>query len=350
MRAESARNAEDDRRSARDAKLAEDKRAVEEQAKIDTEKRANHGKALSDYAELENLAGFRRPDNLNLDTLTPSDVVRMQTSWADSIKQDHPEMSGMSAKNINTMILMKKAIEGMLGKSGELASLGVGAEGGLSGSFRMPDANGAVAGKGIVTGDSPLTNATSRIITREGLSIYGSDGKILSEAQALDNYHRWKTWKPLNGIDKKNYQDSLQIMRLANELNAMRDANVPGKPFATNIAESVYRAKSDQLRDLIIRLRTGAAMNIDEPKLSKRFTLQLGQLQRNQTAAIDEIMEFYGNGASYIETQNRMSPEQVRALRATMLSGVQGVPRIEMNPNEYDQVFDDEEPYVPQKQ
>jgi hypothetical protein len=312
---------------------AERKRKLEEQSKIDAEKRKEHGDALSEYNEVSMLPGFQPPSGLNLDTLTMKDIVRMKTDWGVRMRGQSPELANFSPQTIYDMTVLDMAMKKYMG-SQQPSSLSVGAEGGLSAGFRQPGGDDQPS----VTPTTPLTPTTNRLLARYGISKIRQDGSFMTEAEATETIGRYNTWKPLNATESKDYRDALIIVKMAKELSSIMDYSTEAKPFATSEEESNFRAKATNLRDFVIRERTGAAINADEPQMVKYFTPRLGALSRNQRAALDELINFYSGAASFKEVEKRMPEDQVRALRGSLLGVSMGVQPIRIDENEHDEV------------
>lgn len=148
-----------------------------------------------------------------------------------------------------------------------------------------------------------------------------------------------RKWVPLKQTESDRYETYLSILSELDELDAMRDASIPGKPFSTSIAESKFRAKAGNLADIILRPRTGATLPPEEFARSQVFLPELGKLGRNQTAAIDVMRDYYQKRLAGFEASHRIPKSQQDAMRRAYRMGFAGIPAIEPDPSEFERVM-----------
>ena len=133
--------------------------------------------------------------------------------------------------------------------------------------------------------------------------------KIMARIQDIQ-----KDWVPLPPAVSDKLVNLTSLLRSIEEVDRLRDASQPGKPFATTVEEAQFRAVATNLADLIIRARSGATVREDEEEKAKYFRAKLGQLGRNQTAAIDEMKRYYGSLLNGMTVNMRIPQTQLDML------------------------------------
>ena len=263
--------------------------------------RATSARVATFMEELVKERGFELPPDFDLNKTTPNDAIRLAAA--------HYKNVGLNDEFAN----MAAAMKFMGGLGMEPAAGSVSSEGKPGLQFAPPKSKEE---KEKDTGPKPLT-AQQRVTAAMQL---GEDVTALTDEQiqqkAAEYGKELKSFVKLPAKEGKDWRDAITVVTMAEQIKFMMQGGADGGAatfgFASDDDARAFRAKTDNLRDFITRERTGAAITKDEPELMKNFVITLGRLQKNNMAALNEIIDYYGRSHRMIESQLRIPEAQKR--------------------------------------
>lgn len=130
-------------------------------------------------------------------------------------------------------------------------------------------------------------------------------------------------WYKLSSEERDKYSTVFSIVKDAHTLADMIQSSKVGGAetfgFATSEEAAMFRAKASRMKDDILRWRSGAATTPADDAKIDYFTATLGNLTRNNLAALKEAEDFYRNKMKGLELD--MPEDQIRYYHQRMNAG-----------------------------